>query len=229
MESVYYPPICNIEDLEHLAEGSEFTATTRDSGRVYDCPNGMRYPSVTTVIGLKTREHIKAWRARVGEEKANRITAGASRRGTRMHDLYETYLRAEEEVVFKNPLEREMFECIAPVLNDITPIALEAPLWSEELEMAGRVDCIGILNGELSIIDFKTSSKHKEGNHVGQYFLQETAYSMMVKELTGEQPSQLVTIVAIEGGYSQMFVSEPFGYIDELKELRNRYRKLYGF
>ena len=29
-----------------------------------------KYPSVTTVVGLESREQIKLWRKRVGEEKA---------------------------------------------------------------------------------------------------------------------------------------------------------------
>ena len=55
-----------------------------------------------------------------------------------------------------------MFKAVQPVLDDIIPIALEAPLYSHELQMAGRVDCIGIANDSLAIIDFKSSSKPKQ-------------------------------------------------------------------
>ena len=56
-----------------------------------------------------------------------------------------------------------MFKGIKTVLDEITPIALKT-LYSDHLKMAGRVDCIGILDGALSIIDFKTSSKYKKKN-----------------------------------------------------------------
>ena len=217
----------DIHDLEHIE--NVYSEQTEDGQRMYNTPDGNKYPSVTTVIGLETREHIKLWRQRIGEEKANRITAGASRRGTKMHNIFENYLRAEtDDIGIENPLQKEMFLAVQPVLDEITPIALEAPLWSDELRMAGRVDCIGILNDELCIIDFKTSAKHKDEKYIKSYFMQETAYACMVNELTGEQPTNLVTIVAIEGGYSQMFMTEPYGYIDDLVKLRKRYESLYG-
>ena len=57
------------------------------NGRVYNTPSGNKYPSVTSVVGLLNQDEIKAWRARVGEEEANRISARASKRGTQIHSL----------------------------------------------------------------------------------------------------------------------------------------------
>lgn len=48
-----------------------------DGKRIYTTPTGEKYPSVTTVTGLLTREHIKLWRKRVGEETANKISTQA--------------------------------------------------------------------------------------------------------------------------------------------------------
>ena len=43
-------------------------------------------------------------------------------------------------------------------LNKIDNIhALEKPLYSEYFGIAGRVDCIAEYEGELAVIDFKTS------------------------------------------------------------------------
>ena len=101
----------DIHDLEHIE--NVYSEQTESGQRMYNTPDGNKYPSVTTVIGLETREHIKLWRQRIGEEKANRITAGASRRGTKMHNIFESYLRAEtDDIGIENPLQLEMFKAV---------------------------------------------------------------------------------------------------------------------
>ena len=93
--------------------------------------------------------------------------------------------------------------------------------------MAGRVDCIGILDGALSIIDFKTSSKYKKEEYADTYYLQMTAYAIMVEELTGKPVDDIVALKR-ENGHFQLFVANPIDYVDELMELRTRYKNLYG-
>lgn len=131
-----------INDLEHLQE--TMTRVQENGQRFYQTPEGKKYPSVTTVTSLLTRDHIKLWRERVGEETANKISSSAAKRGTRMHSLFEQYLRAEEPIFFDNIIESSMFEAVQPVLDCIIPIALEAGMYSDSLEMAGQVDCVGI-------------------------------------------------------------------------------------
>ena len=92
--------LISITDLASLQDN--MTRVQEDGKRLYVTPEGQKYPSVTTVTGLLTRDHIKLWRKRVGEEVANKISTGAARRGTRMHSLFEQYLRQEEEIVFDN-------------------------------------------------------------------------------------------------------------------------------
>ena len=196
--------------------------------RFYVTPEGQKYPSVTTVTGLLSGDHIKLWRERVGEEEANRISNAATTRGTRMHSLFEQYLRAEEPVVFDNIMDSSMFEAVQPMLDEIIPIALEAPLYSDALQLAGQVDCVGIWDNELCIIDFKTSSKYKEDYMAEPWFHQMTAYAIMVEEMTGEEVSEVIAIVGVDGGGCQVFGADPREYVDKLYELRNRYKNLYG-
>ena len=169
--------LIGLGDLEQLQE--TMTRVQEDGKRYYQTPEGQKYPSVTTVTGLLSRDHIKLWRERVGEEVANKISAGATRRGTRMHSLFEQYLRAEEPIFFDNIMESSMFEAVQPVLDDIIPIALEAGMWSDSLQMAGQVDCVGIWDNELCIIDFKTSAKYKEEYMADPWFHQMTAYAII--------------------------------------------------
>lgn len=216
----------SLYDLEGLQES--MTRVQENGKRFYETPEGQRYPSVTTVTGLLTRDHIKLWRERVGAEEANKISSVAARRGTKMHSLFEQYLRAEEELVFENILDESMFNAVQPVLDDIVPVALEAGMWSDSLQMAGQVDCVGVWDNELCIIDFKTSAKYKEEYMADPWFHQMTAYAIMVEELTGEVINSVVAVVAVDGGGVQVFEADPREYVDKLYKLRQRYANLHG-
>ncbi|RYZ83336.1 MAG: hypothetical protein EOP04_20165, partial [Proteobacteria bacterium] len=72
--------------FEHrTVELEDIEAETTAKGRVYRTPAGLYYPSVTTVLSLNSKDSIKRWRKRVGEEEANRISTEAAGRGTRIH------------------------------------------------------------------------------------------------------------------------------------------------
>jgi|TARA_B110000858_G_scaffold81941_1_gene95024 ATP-dependent exoDNAse (exonuclease V) beta subunit len=216
----------NLGDLELL----EMNAQQVDGKRLYETPTGEKYPSVTTVTGLASREHIKLWRERVGADEANKITAHATKRGTKMHELFETYLRAEEDVVFENIFQEQMFNAALPILDEIQPIALEAPLYSHTLKMAGRVDCVGLFEDKLCIIDFKTSGKWKEEYMAKSWYVQMTAYALMVEEMTGNAIEEVIAIVVVEGqtGGVQVFGSYPDEHVEDLVALRKQYENLYG-
>ena len=218
--------LIELSDLERLQE--TMTRVQEDGKRYYQTPEGQKYPSVTTVTGLLSKDHIKLWRKRVGEETANKITKQATTRGTKMHNIFEQYLRAEEPIFFDNIMESSMFEAVQPVLDEIIPIALEAGMYSDSLQMAGQVDCVGVWGDELAIIDFKTSSKPKEEYMADGWFHQMTAYAIMVEELTGEVIDRIVAVVGVDGGYCQVFEADPREYVDKLYGLRNQYRTLYG-
>ena len=69
----------------------ELEAKTTESGRLYYTPSGKAYPSVTTVLGSMNKDAIDAWRERVGEEEANKVSGRASRRGEALHLACEKY------------------------------------------------------------------------------------------------------------------------------------------
>ena len=215
----------DITDLESL----DLKTVSENGQRFYVDDKGDKYPSVTTVVGLESREQIKLWRKRVGEEKANQITKSATSRGTTMHQHVEDYLRKEKDFIeFDNLIHEGMFKGIRPVLDEIIPLALEAPMYSDKLKMAGRVDCIGFLDDALCIIDFKTSSKFKEDYMARPWFLQMTAYAIMVEELTGKKIEEIVALVMLENGHFQIFIANHEDYIDDLCSVRLQYKNLYG-
>ena len=219
--------LLDITELEHLD-----LRTVSENGQRFYCDDlGRKYPSVTTVVGLHSKEQIKLWRKRVGEDEANKITSRATNRGSKFHAIVEEYLRDEtdNELVFDNILQEQMFNSIRPVLDGIVPLAIEAPLFSDHLRMAGRVDCVGIFEDVLAIIDFKTSSKYKEERFAKPWFMQMTAYSIMVEELAGNPVPEIAALVAVEGtGQFQLFVSDPRDHVDDLMQVREQYKNLYG-
>ena len=81
-----------IYDYEDFAQST----TNEDGSRVYVNASGVAYPSATTVLGVLSRDGIAAWRKRVGEEEADKISNQASTRGTKIHSLTESYLKNED-------------------------------------------------------------------------------------------------------------------------------------
>jgi genome maintenance exonuclease 1 len=93
----------------------------------------------------------------------------------------------------------EMFVSLKPLLNRINNIHYqEQALWSHQLGMAGRVDCIAEYEGELAVIDFKTSKKIKTVEQVEDYWWQTTAYALMYEELVGQPIHNLVILMAVQ-------------------------------
>ena len=122
------------------------------------------YPSVTSVTGIRSKKSIMEWRKKVGEEHANKVSARACSRGNAFHSLSEKYLNGSLDKSDKDhPLAWYMFAKAKSTLDRINNIyCLETPMWSDYLGLAGRVDCIAEFDGELAVIDFKTSTKEKE-------------------------------------------------------------------
>jgi genome maintenance exonuclease 1 len=199
--------------------------TSSDGTRVYETPSGRAYPSVTTVTGLHSAKGIMEWRKRVGEEEANRISGRASARGTRIHNYCETYLLGESTE--PDMFDAEMFNSIKPLLDQIDNIhALEDPLYSDHLQVAGTVDCIAEFQGKLSVIDFKTSSKPKDRDDIHNYFMQTAAYAVAFEERTGIPIGRLVIIMAVDSDDPRWFIEKRDNWIGGFRKLRMDYRNL---
>jgi genome maintenance exonuclease 1 len=161
--------------------------------------------SITSVTSHYNKEIFSKWRAKVGEEEANRISKRSTTRGTKTHELIENFL-LNKEVLFEQPLPKMLFTQVKTALNNINNIyALEKSLYSKELGVAGTVDCIAEFTGEngepeLAIIDFKTAEKPKPKQWIENYFVQAAAYACMFYELTNIPVKKLVIIMTCENG-----------------------------
>lgn len=175
--------------------------------RLYQLPSGKWVPSITSVTSFYNRQVFVEWRKRVGVEKANEITRKATARGTDFHTICQDYLE-NKDMDWSNyqPLSKIMFEAAKPYLDRINNIhAIERTVYSEYFGLAGRVDCIAEYEGELAVIDFKTSEKIKPESWIENYFVQEMFYAAAYYELTEIPPVKLITIMVTTSGEVQVF------------------------
>jgi len=176
---------------------------TIDGVRYYSVPDEeelLKLVSITSVTSHFNKEIFVKWRKRVGTEEADRITKRATTRGTDYHTLVEHLLK-NDDLPKVPPISDFLFKVSKADLKRINNIyALEGSLYSKQLGIAGTVDCIAEHDGELAIIDFKTSAKPKPREWIDHYFVQCMAYGCMLYELTGISVKKLVIIMACENG-----------------------------
>tara|TARA_X000001036_G_scaffold109431_1_gene102590 strand:+ start:916 stop:1614 length:699 start_codon:yes stop_codon:yes gene_type:complete len=200
----------------------EIKATTTDGVRLYETPEGNHYPSITTVLSVRNKKGLHDWRKRVGDDVANYVARKAANRGTAVHHMCEDYLNNDfdEEKHKKKFLPYVLFnqlrESVLRKVNDI--YSQEAGLYSDKYKVAGRVDCIAEYDGELSIIDFKTSSKERSDEWNESYYIQASAYAEMFEERTGIAINQVVILVVTEDGVVQEFVKNKTEYLPLLSD-----------
>jgi genome maintenance exonuclease 1 len=205
----------------------DLSCVTKKTGRKYETPKGNSYPSITTILSLQSKQAIMAWRARVGEVEANRVSRKASSRGTAVHTIAEKYVN--NDLTWKDAALHAVgsFMDIKPILDErlTTVYGQELPLYSDHLGVAGRVDCVGIFDGKLSIIDYKTSSKPKKYEWVKNYFIQETFYAIAWEERTGMPITQLVTIITVDNNDPQVFIEHRDNWDKELIRCIKEYKE----
>ena len=208
----------------------DLVADTQSTGRTYTTPNGRKYPSITTVLSILSEESIAKWRARVGDEEANKIGQRAAGRGTLVHSIVERYLLNEDTTEFL-PHIRQSLENLRPILDERlgTIYGLEVPLYSAHLGLAGRVDCVAEFDGVPSIVDFKTSKRVKKKEWITNYFAQMAGYAVMWEERTGRPITNTVVIMDVDDNEPLVFKEHRDNHIQFLIDTKKEYdrRKLF--
>lgn len=194
--------------------------------KVKDKEEYVKLVSITSVTSHFNKDIFLNWRKKVGDEEADKITKAATSRGTDMHTLVENYLY-NKDLPQVQPLSDLLFKISKTELDKINNIyALEGSLYSLQLGIAGTVDCIAEYNGELAIIDFKTSKKPKPRAWIEHYFVQCAAYACMFYELTDIPVKKLVILMACENG--ECAVYEEYDKSKYIKLLGKYIRKFVG-
>jgi hypothetical protein len=193
-----------------LQQKFQYVKLTRDEStgkRLYATPDGHKVPSVTTVLDKtkpeESRIALANWRKAIGEVKAQQITTEAANRGTRMHTYLENYIKGDvlKETV-SNPyaqqslvMAKKVIELGFPKISEVW--GSEVPLYFPEL-YAGTTDCVGIHEGDESILDFKQTNKPKKLEYIDDYFLQLTAYALAHNEVHGTNIRKGVILMCVK-------------------------------
>ena len=124
--------------------------------RVYDIDNS-RLPSVTTILGAtKNQQFLKDWKAKVGEENAERIKNHSSKRGTAMHKFLESHIQGVgyDDVTSIGQEAKPMAQKIIEV--GLTPVE---EIYGSEIMLhypglyAGSTDLVCLHNDMETIVD----------------------------------------------------------------------------
>ena len=196
-----------------------------DGKRHYVTPDGNKYISITTLLSNLSKAGIQKWRERVGAEEANRISTKASRQGTGVHSICESYIKNEDGFLDgRMPNEVEMFQSIESLLDCIDDVhCVEGALYSDELKLAGRTDLIAEFDNQLAVIDYKTSRKIKTWEMCHSYFMQGAFYAHAYEERTGIPINNIVIIMAVENEKPLLFRETKERWLNPLSEVIYKY------
>jgi len=180
-----------------------------------------KLPSVTTIISAtqsdEKRQALANWKARLGDQAADKVRDTAALRGTAMHTYLEAYVRGtghrdltsvgkEAEPMAKQIINQGLID-----LNEI---------WGSEVVLyypdkyAGSTDLAGIYNGCESIIDFKQSNKPKRREWIEDYFIQIGAYAMAHNKVYNTKITQGVILMCTKDNLFQRFIVDGQEFID---------------
>ena len=215
-------------------ELKKLTTQTVNFKRFYETPDGKLYPSITTVLSTRNKKGLFEWRKKVGDEVANYVARTSANRGTAVHHMCEDYLnnfpvdwpdkwKEHEKKFLPYCLFKQLKKSVLEKIDNIR--SQECALFSHKYRVAGRVDCIAEYDGELSIIDFKTSTKERTDEYNENYYIQAAAYAEMFEEQTGTPIEQIVILVVTEDGVVQEFVKNKYDYIPLLVESIDNFTK----
>jgi len=198
------------------------------SVRRYDLGNGFPVPSVTTILDATSdKTFLVEWRARLGEEEAEKYTQQSADVGTQLHLNLENYMLHGTPPTGKmltRLLSKLLIDKALPKISDIW--GLEAPLYVTDL-YAGTADMIALFNGVPSICDFKNSRKFKKKEWIENYFLQLCAYALAHNTMFGTNINQGVIMVATWDGVYQEFVINGAEFDEYTAKWLNRVEQFY--
>lgn len=216
--------------------------------RIPDTEGNIRFlPSVTTIIDAMTdKSSLEAWKRRVGEAEANRISTFSANRGTCMHQMLEYWFESEKandterldemhrkmsSFVRENGytdeeygVGRSLFESlrICGIFERVKRIIeSENTLYSfTKGGYAGRVDCVyENIVGDHVLLDFKTARHRKSRQMLDNYYLQLGAYYVAYWQMHHVKLHHGELWVAVENDAPQIVTVTS----DELKESALRF------
>jgi genome maintenance exonuclease 1 len=171
---------------------------------------------------MRDRDWLAKWKKRVGAGKAEEISGIARTRGTAVHLLAEKFMLNDPDwAKGAMPFNLQEFRKLRPHLErNVGDIwGIEIPLYSHVLETAGTSDLCCSWKNQKAICDFKTSTRLKTEDDIEHYFIQKTAYSIMVEELFGLKIDKIVTLMIVDHDEPLIFEKDPNDFKDKVTEI----------
>ncbi len=160
----------------------------------YRNKENIRVPGTTTIIGRFKDSGALLWWAFEQGKAAQRgeINSLYDKRdqaadlGTQVHDLVEKHIKGED--VSLDGLDEKVVSGYSAYIKwesmtNLKIIEQEIPLVSERYQFGGTPDGIGMINGELCLVDWKTSS-----GIYPDYLIQLAAYKILWEENYPDRP-----------------------------------------
>ena len=215
-----------------LIENRNPNVTYDKFGRWYEFKDTPKLPSVTTILKFgEDQSFLEAWKKRVGEKEAARISKRATNRGEVMHKMVENYFlyqTGDKLIDYNNVFTKTdwnefqtfdtehidngkyLFDVMykSNIFNQVKRvIGLETPLhyWNGKVGYAGRTDLIfESIFDDIVICDLKSSTKTKRSEWIEKYYKQASAYCYAYYQMYKVYPSARIWI-ATECGKLQEF------------------------
>ena len=176
---------------------------------VYLNSKHLEIPSVTTVLHVINKPALPYWANGLGFKhiKVKDELKAKANVGTDLHDMLSKYTMGEEINGEHWDDAIELFKVFLEWSdkNRYKVVLSEQSLSGEEF--GGTIDSIGHVNGVLSMVDYKTSSRI-----YSSMFLQLAGYSLLVKEKMPETYSRIkqygILSISLKNGIQTKFVSK---------------------
>lgn len=175
--------------------------------------DGKRLPSVTGIIGIYDKPALLNWAvnqcvAYLKPYKDQPVTAEilaampkewrkvrdeAAQIGTDFHAFAEAFAKGEKPKLPDGPARFAADAFMQWVTeHHFKPVAIERRILSRQEWYAGTVDVIAEIDGELTVLDYKTSKKPFKGIMYDEWRLQLAAYALAFEEETGMRPTRRI-------------------------------------
>lgn len=159
------------------------TALTED-GRRYKIGD-LYYVRVSDALSIIPKPQLDAWRKRIGEEEAKRISEETATIGDSIHAITAAYdlrqTKKVKEMVKKEPWLDPFLKSWVLWADTYVKewIEIERTIWSDSMGIAGTMDRLGIMKDSpkvLCVMDIKTGKQAGDG-------LKENGYKLIWNEM----------------------------------------------
>ena len=198
-------------------------ATTKDAPKKskahtrYELPDGTRIPGVTTVLGILNKPALVKWANNLGLQgiDSSKYRDEMADIGTLAHQMIVDYFnKVKTDTSEYSKSQIDLAEnCLLSFWewerqHKIEVIKAEVPLVSEIYMFGGAIDCYCILDGQPTLLDFKTGKAIYP-----EFFYQLAAYEQLLTE--AGQLIEVTRILRIGRDNDEGFEERTIGKLDK--------------